>query len=161
MSITINNAEYPSYATIQEADNYFLPKFGSNWGDISEDNKKKLLVTATREINKSDFQGCVVEVAQPLIFPRVICNICNEPVNPTEELIACCCEIANAIYNLPLADNLTTPGAENIESMSVGDTSITYRKGANIETDIFSATAKPIIKKFLGKYLKGNIQIIL
>lgn len=161
MSITINNIEYPSYCTVEEADAYFLPKFGSKWDSIKPEDKQRLLITATREINKLDFQGCPLEVGQLLAFPRVICGFCHNPVNPTEELIACCCEVANAIYNLPLADSLTTPGAENIKSIGIGDTSITYKDGADIEVDVFTATAKPIIKKLLAKYLKGNIHIIL
>ena len=176
MFITINDIEYPTFATVEAADNYFLPKFGSKWAEIKEEDKQKLLITATREINKMDFQGYPLKVGQALAFPRLIgcaCNesinpteeliacACNEPVNPTEELIACCCEVANAIYNLPLTDNLTTPGAENIKSIGIGDTSITYKDGADIEVDVFTATAKPIIKKLLAKYLKGNIQIIL
>lgn len=161
MFITIKDIEYPTFATVEAADNYFLPKFGSKWAEIKEEDKQKLLITATREINKMDFQGYPLKVGQALAFPRLIGCACNEPVNPTEELIACCCEVANAIYNLPLTDNLTTPGAENIKSIGIGDTSITYKDGADIEVDVFTATAKPIIKKLLAKYLKGNIQIIL
>ena len=56
---------------------------------------------------------------------------------------------------------LATPGAENIQSMSVGDTSITFKEGATIETDIYTSIAKPIIKKYLGRWLRGNIRIIL
>lgn len=160
MSIKINNVEYHSYATIEEANKYFLPKYNNNWDNITDFERKSLLITATREIDKMDFQGKVAEEEQPLAFPRIICKICDEPVNPKKELITCCCEIASAIYNLP-ATNLATPGAENIESMSIGDTSITYKKGATIEVDAFSSISKPIIKKILSKYLKGNIQIIL
>lgn len=161
MTITINNIEYPSYATLQEADDYFMPKFGNNWAEINEDDRKKLLITATREIEKFEFQGCKFEENQPLEFPRSICGCCENPENPTNLLIACCSEIAYAIYKLPATDGITTPGAENIKSIGIGDTSITYRDGANIEVDAFSSTANPIVKKLLAKYLKGNIKIIL
>ena len=45
--------------------------------------------------------------------------------------------------------------------MSIGDTSITFKDGASIEADVFTATAKPIAKKFLGEWLQGNVRIIL
>ena len=160
-TITINDFEYPTYATVEDADKYFSAKFGSTWNEVEQTDKEKLLITATKEIDKINFQGCVLEIDQELKFPRVICGFCINPVNPEKELIECCCEIANAIYNLPMAETITTPGIDKIKSMSVGDTSVTYQDGVSIDTDIFSATALPFIKKYLLKYLKGNIKIIL
>lgn len=161
-TITINDVEYPSYATIEDADKYFNAKFGSTWADISEIDKSKLLVSATREIDNLEFKGCKLDVNQDLAFPRVICDCVINPINPEEDLIACCAEIANTFYNLGAsAETVATPNAQNIKSMSVGDTSITYKDGATIDADVFSATAKPLVKKYLGKWLKGNIRVLL
>ena len=158
-TITINETDYNSYATVEEANKYFNAKFGSSWADILQEDKQKLLVTATREMEKVAYKGIKENLEQDLEFPRIFCCV---TLNPEKELAMCCAEIANAIYNLNTSsDNISTPNAENIKSMSVGDTSITYKDGANIETDAFTSVAKPFIKKFLGKFLTGNIRIIL
>ena len=154
-TITINDIEYPTYATVEEAEQYFNAKFGSLWQEV--ENKEQLLVTATREIDGSDFQGFVLECTQVQQFPRVLrCAV----LNPEQTLLSCCCEIASAFSTMN-TNILATPGAENIQSMSVGDTSITFKEGATIETDIYTSIAKPIIKKYLGRWLRGNIRIIL
>ena len=159
-TITINDFNFISYATVEDADKYFSAKFGSTWANIQSEEKAKLLVTATREIENLQFQGIELDPDQPLKFPRVIC--CSHIKAEDESLIACCAEIANAIYNIgEIACNVVTPNASNIKSMGIGDTSITYKDGADIDADIYSATAKPIAKKFLGKWLRGNIRVLL
>lgn len=153
--ITINNFDFHSYATVEQADIYFSAKYGSNWDEVED--KEQLLITATKQIDSNKFVGTIADRFQHLKFPRLICGV---EVNPEYLLIECCCEIANSIYNSNV-DNISTPNAENIKSISVGDTSITYRDGASIETDLYYALAKPIIKKYLGDFLKGNVRIIL
>lgn len=155
-TININNVEYPTYATVEEADIYFNAKFGSAWNDV--ENKEQLLVTATRLIDEFHYQGLVLDCDQVQQFPRMIC--CKVIEADNKNLIVCCCEIANAIYNTNLS-SVSTPNAENIKTMSVGDTSITYKDGANIETDSYLAVAKPIIKRFLASVIEGNIKVIL
>lgn len=159
-TITINDFDFLSYVTVEDADKYFSAKFGSAWADIEKADKEKLLVTATREIESLQFQGLELDPEQPLRFPRIIC--CSQIEADDEKLIACCAEMANAFYNVGvMANSIATPNAENIKSMSIGDTSITFKDGASIEADVFTATAKPIAKKFLGKWLQGNVRIIL
>lgn len=159
-TITINDFDFLSYATVEDADKYFSAKFGNVWHEIQVEDKQKLLVTATREIENLQFQGLELDPEQPLKFPRVICY--SQIKADDKNLIACCAEIANAIYNVgEIACNVVTPNASNIKSMGIGDTSITFKDGASIEADVFTATAKPIAKKFLGKWLQGNVRIIL
>lgn len=155
-TIIINNIEYPSYATVQDADNYFGAKFGSEWGALQTEDKNKLLVSATREIEKCRFQGIRVDKDQDLKFPRQIGCFIIDLEN--KDLIECCCEVANAIYQCSLnAQNIMIGNADKIKSMSVGDTSISFQDNASIETDVFDAVAMPIIKKYLRCFLKGNV----
>lgn len=154
--ITINDKEYYSYATVQDADDYFGAKFGSEWSGIDQEDKKKLLISATREIEKLCYQGHKVDEEQPLKFPRQIC--CKVVAEDDYRLIECCCEVANAIYQCSLnAQNIMIGNADKIKSMSVGDTSISFQDNASIETDVFDAVAMPIIKKYLRCFLKGNV----
>ena len=39
--ITINGFDFYSYATVVQADEYFSAKFGSEWANIDEEDKKK------------------------------------------------------------------------------------------------------------------------
>ena len=150
--------DIPVYATVEDANTFFEYKYGSNWSEIAQTDKEKLLITATKEIENTHFCGLVLDQDQELLFPRVICGetIAVDDTN----LIACCCEIANAIYNTNIS-NIITPNADKIQSMSVGDTSITYKDGATVETDVYNAVSLPIIKKYLGDILRGNIRILL
>lgn len=55
--ININGKEYPVYATVEEADEYFAAFFNSGWDAISDEDKAKLLVSATRSIDRMQFAG--------------------------------------------------------------------------------------------------------
>lgn len=71
-TITINKKEIPVFCTVEEADQYFAERFGSdNWKEQTEENKKKAIVTATRKLNQLNFKGFQVEPTQPLAFPRL------------------------------------------------------------------------------------------
>ena len=70
--IKINNKDYYTYATVEDADDYFAASYGSEWETISENQKQKLLITATRVIDRKDYQGEKLDKNQPLKFPRII-----------------------------------------------------------------------------------------
>lgn len=159
-TIKIGDFEFSSYATVEDADKYFSAKFGSSWHDIEETEKAQLLVSATREIEKLKFQGLKLDPEQELKFPRVICCYLVEATN--KNLINCCCEIAWAIYNINLTGaDIVTPNADKIQSMSVGNTSVTFREGATIDCDNCLAVAKQIAQKYLGDWLAGNVKVYL
>lgn len=146
--IIINEKDYYTYATVEDADNYFAAAYGSEWELISEEQKQKLLVTATRLIDRKDYQGEKVDSEQPLKFPRVICD---EQTND-ETLMIACCELAANIYSDGGPDN----AMNNIKSVSLGDSSVTFVESGKIESE-----DDLIIEKFLNEYLIGGVQVIL
>lgn len=154
-TITINEIEYNSYASIEEADQYLNVKYGSNWSTYDEDKKAKLLVNATREIDKKDYQGVKVDKAQPLKFPRLIAG-----VETDENLVKqACIELAD---NLALASSSSGGGTANlqaIKSMKVGDTDITFKDDAVLEDPATAASG--VIDNLLKPYLKGNAEVWL
>ena len=159
-TITINDNDYHSYSTVEQANNYFVGSFNNLWSNIGEDDKQKLLITSTRLIDTMEYQGHRVDKEQPLKFPRWMC--CEENVSSDDLLIQTCCEVAMGVYQASLlSTDVIVPNADKIKSMSVGDTSISFQDKADIETDFNAAIAKPIIKKYLGKWLKGNMRILL
>lgn len=159
-TITINDNDYHSYSTVEQANNYFVGSFNNLWLNIGENDKQKLLITSTRLIDTMEYQGHKVDKEQPLKFPRWVC--CEENVSSDDLLIQTCCEVAMGVYQASLlSTDVVVPNADKIKSMSVGDTSISFQDKATIEADFNTAIAKPIIKKYLGKWLKGNMRILL
>lgn len=159
-TITINDNDYHSYSTVEQANNYFVGSFNNLWSNIGEDDKQKLLITSTRLIDTIEYQGHKVDKEQPLKFPRWVC--CEENVSSDDLLIQTCCEVAMGVYQASLlSTDVVVPNADKIKSMSVGDTSVSFQDKATLEADFNTAIAKPIIKKYLGKWLKGNMRILL
>ena len=154
-TITINNIEYNSYASVEEADRYLNVKYGSNWSTYDDDKKAILLVNATREIDKREYQGVKVDEKQPLKFPRIIAGIQTD-----DELVKqACIELADG---LALTTTITSGGAANlqaIKSMSVGDTDITFKDDAVLVDP--SQVASGVIDDLLEPYLKGNAEVWL
>lgn len=146
--VIINDKEYNTYATVEEADNYFAAKFGSQWSNIGENQKAQLLVTATRLIDKKDYRGVKADKDQPLQFPRII----EEGMTSDELLLETCCELAENIYN----DGGTDKDISNIKSVSMGDSSITFKESDSTLTD-----DDLLIEKYLGDYLLGGVRVIL
>lgn len=118
-TVDINGKEYPVYATVEEADDYFAGFFNSGWEDIEQDDKPKLLVSATRSIDRGNYAGEKVECSQLLKFPRIIYHkqTCDKV------LLEACCEEALAIYNWNSAADGNVSG---IKSMRVQDTTIEF-----------------------------------
>lgn len=146
--ITINYKEYYTYATLEDADNYFAAAYGSEWEQISENQKQKLLITATRLIDRRDYQGEKVNPEQPLKFPRMICD----EKTSDDVLITACCELAANIYSDGGADN----SMSNIKSVSLGDSSISFVENGKTECE-----DDLIIERFLSEYLMGGVRVIL
>ena len=146
--ITINYKEYYTYATLEDADNYFAAAYGSEWEQISENQKQKLLITATRLIDRRDYQGEKVNPEQPLKFPRMICD----KKTSDDVLITACCELAANIYS----DGGVDKTMSNIKSVSLGDSSISFIESGKTESE-----DDLIIEKFLSNYLMGGVRVIL
>lgn len=70
-TITIKGNEIPVYCTMEEADQYFAEKYGSDvWDNTEGTDKEKALVEATRKLNALKLQGFPIDMKQPLLFPR-------------------------------------------------------------------------------------------
>lgn len=145
-TINVNGKDFYTYATVEEANEYFSVIYGSEWENISENQKQKLLLTATRIIDRQDYQGQKVDENQPLKFPRII----NGKETSEDLLIIACCELATDIYS----DN-GVDGVNNLKSVSLGDSSVSFAEGENsCEDDL-------IIERYLSDYLLGGVRVIL
>lgn len=146
--IKINNKDYYTYATVEDADDYFAASYGSEWETISENQKQKLLITATRVIDRKDYQGIKVDENQPLKFPRLISGIQTDDYL----LMMTCCELALNIYS----DGGKDVDISNIKSVSLGDSSVSFRDTSKTESE-----EDLLIEDFLSDYLMGGVRVIL
>jgi len=61
-----------SYATLEEAEVYFEASLHNNWSDVSEDNRKKALLTSTRLLDLMfNWDGFKKTKKQFLRWPRI------------------------------------------------------------------------------------------
>lgn len=121
-TVTINEKDYPVYATLEDANEYFAGFFNSGWESISDDEKLQLLVSATRSIDRVAYAGERVEENQQLKFPRIIYgNLTNDNI-----LKEACCEEALSIYE---SNTATSSDITDVKTMKVQDTWIEFYDG--------------------------------
>lgn len=146
--VEINDQLYNTYATVEDADNYFAASYGSEWANIGAVQKPQLLVSATRLIDRRDYQGIKVDENQPLKFPRLISGIQTDDYL----LMMTCCELALNIYS----DGGKDVDISNIKSVSLGDSSVSFRDTSKTESE-----EDLLIEDFLSDYLMGGVRVIL
>lgn len=144
--ININGKEYPTYATVEQADEYFQASYGSEWENLDDEDKEKLLVTATRSIDKSEYRGKKADEEQPLQFPRII----NGKLTDDDLLMRACCEEAMAIYS-----NGQTKDYRGIKRIDVQDTSIEFN--SNVED---SQYASDVVDDLLLPYRYLGVSVL-
>lgn len=148
--VEINGNLYNTYATVDEADSYFAATFGSEWDNVGQTQKPQLLVTATRLIDKKDFQGVKVDENQPLKLPRVLAD---GTITDDNLVMQACVELAMNVYS----DGGKNIDISNIKSVGLGDSSITFRDNSSVtESD-----DDLLIDEFLSDYLMGGVRVIL
>lgn len=148
-TITINGKDYYTYATVEESNEYFGGTYGSEWENVSDVQKEKLLITATRVIDRADYQGEKVDKNQPLKFPRII----SGEKTSEEILMSACCELAANIYSDGGTDSSIM---NNIKSVSLGDSSVSFVENGKTECE-----DDLILERYLSDYLLGGVQVIL
>ena len=106
----------------------------------------------TRLIDKKNYQGEKVDEKQHLKFPRIIADEQTDD----ELLVQTCCELAMSLYFDDGASSINGINIQNVQSVSLGDSSISFKDGANLESD-----QDAIIDDYLSDYLMGGVQVIL
>ena len=134
-----------SFVTLEEAENYFEERYDSDvWFKQKEEDKEKLLISASKKINTFDFVGEPLEDNQPMAFPR-------DYALPQDIKDAVCEE---AISLISKADSIHAKNQEdNITSISLGAGSVSYGAGSNSDEKklLASSTALYLVKKWIKK----------
>lgn len=150
-TVTINSKDYPVYADLDDATEYFSSVYNSSWGGIDDNDKAKLLVMATRHIDSVDWRGLPLNPDQKLQFPRMI----DGRETGEELLMSACCEEAAAIYENDGAAGMN--GANGIKSVRVQDTEIQFKDGKATEEMLLVSDE---VARLLGKYMNKGIRVL-
>lgn len=133
-----------SYATVEQANQYFANIYNSSWDRIATPDKQKLLSHASLNIDKMDFRGRKLDKEQINEFPR---KFLDGSISDENKIIAACCEEAIAIYD---NEGINLNQNFSMESFSLGDLSIKKATGvSNFSTQLFGQSALLLLKPYL------------
>lgn len=145
-----------SYIDVTDADTYFDDAIhASAWEDSTSDIKAKALVTATRMMDRQDWNGTKYQDAptQVLDWPRSGLfdsegNALSETVVP-QEILDATCELALAlVQNSGLQDSTNT--GNNIKRLKAGSVELEYIRGTS------GSRFPTIIDELVGLWLAGS-----
>lgn len=163
-----------SYLTIAEANDYFNTRYGGEfWSTLSLDAQKKALITATRRIDTLPFIGYKCSPYQPLQFPRYFVDFSYALDIYTTAIVPQAIKDATAEEALSIAQYIDVNGEDafngaistNMQSLKLGDASITYGSGGSGTTSKGNATNSYGLfsdeaAKLLSGYIKVGLDIV-
>jgi len=123
-TITINTTDYDVYISVAEADIYLQAdlKRASDWQELGTEEKGQAIITATRRLDRLNWQGDRSVSSQVLEWPRDISGLDE---NPPQELFDATAVLAADIF----ADNEvaeTRDGETNVSSVKAGSVSVDF-----------------------------------
>lgn len=159
-SVTIDELEFPVYATVDDANAYMTGNFNNGtWFDATTDaeTKARLLVTATRILERQKWKGTASGLSgQLLAWPRTgtgVAGVTDDEV--PEDIEFACVELANLILDGNDVETNVQPGVQTIQSFKAGSVAISYFRDAESP---FTKNARfpTVVQELVGKYLDGG-----
>ncbi len=129
------------YIDIEDADEYFALKYGADsWEALSDEDKDKLLISATRKIDRLPLRGTKRIYNQSLAFPRYTDTIPTEVAQAT-------CEEAFAMLNTA-ANKRKELQRQGVKSFSIGKLSETFQGSQSLS--LVSEEAKELLRPWIA-----------
>jgi hypothetical protein len=137
-----------SYATLEEANTYFLDRLDVNaWTAASDTQKSQALVTATSILDRMDWTGVAISEAQALAFPRSgsyfepkIGYVIELPAIVPDRIIKATFEQAyHLLNNDGLLDN-----TGSVNSLQVGTISLDIKTNPSVMPSVVLNLVKPL-----------------
>lgn len=157
-TVEIDGLAFPVYATLDEANAYMTGKYGvSMWFDSTTDpeTKKRLLVTATRILDRQKWQGTPTGLSgQQLAWPRTGLECVAEDEIP-EKLVYACVELANLILEGSDVESNVRPGVQTLQMIKAGSVQLQYFRDAE-STFTKGARFPTVVQELIGKWLGGG-----
>jgi len=155
VAVLIDSITYNAYASVDTADDYINAAFGDNadsWRALSDDDTKaRLLVTATRTLDRQKWKGTKTDADQALDWPRKETGITGVTNNTVpQDIVDASIEMAVALLGGSDLQNVQTT-EQKVQSLKAGSVSLTYFRGA----DGVSHRFPQIIHELVAPYLAG------
>jgi hypothetical protein len=160
--VTIGATEYEVYSSLADADTYFNASIQFvEWDAFSDDQKSRGLVSATRLIDRQDWQGEKTEQGSPtqnLEFPRTGLTHCSGTSVGSDESLDIAVE-ASQMLAFDLLDGQELETSKSTEDLTkrlkAGSVEIEY-----FRADLDSAARFPTdVMELLGCFLAGGAAI--
>ncbi len=138
-----------TYISLADAEIYFTNRFGSSaWTALSNTDKEKLLLSATRLLDKyATFEGEKADPDQLLEFPRY-----GELIVPTD-IISAQCEIAVSVAS---NGGIIANPEPAIKSMKADVVELVWNdKSSSVNYSIFSSYTRDLLRS----YCVGNVLV--
>lgn len=144
------------YIDIDDADEYFSLKYGADaWDALSDEDKDKLLISATRKIDRLPLRGKKRSYSQALGFPRYFDNYYDEEYMASllyaetvpEEVEKATCEEAWAMLNTE-ASKRRELQRQGVKSYSLGRLSETFQGSRSLS--LVSEEAKELLRPWIA-----------
>lgn len=161
MAITIiataGSSDANSYITLADAETYFESRYGSDaWDNATDDNKKALLVNATRLLDQSfSWTGEKATTTQSLRFPRNYVYNCDGELLDSDT-IPTAIENATCEMVLFIAGNSGQSTNNEYKKAKVGSLEVEYRDNITPEELVSSDVSRAV--GCLGTVSAGNTQ---
>lgn len=155
-----------SYVTLDEANEYFVSRLGSDyWDTLEDEQKEKALITATKKIDRLPFIGYKQDPYQPLQFPRFYystgCYYNGLPIEdiPQQVKDAVCEEALTTLQYIENNSEDIYNGAlsGSYQSLKLGDASITY--GSKGSTNSGTSSNGVLLSENALQLLQGLIKV--
>lgn len=147
------DAVFEVYADVDMADVYFSGAYhGASWRDLEdEDEKARLLVTATRTLDRQRWKGDKTDAEQELQWPRSNTSVDGvEDDTVPDDIINASLELALSILDGSDVQTEQTT-TQRVQSMSAGSVSITNFRSVDDQKLRFPLP----VQELVGKYLAG------
>jgi hypothetical protein len=155
MEVTIGSTTYDVYADLATANAYLDAQITATaWRAADDDTKKRALVSATRFIDRQQWQGSKTDEYQPLQFPRTGLTYPDGSTVPSDtvpqEVIDACCELAAILVEGSDIQSVATTESL-VQSLKAGSVAISYFRANSLTI----GRLPQIIQELLGMWLRG------
>lgn len=140
------------------ADEYLAGSFrwATTWAALSDDQKSRCLVEATRWLDRQKWAGTRSSGAQPLQWPREGATYSDGSAVPgtpfvPDELVAACYELAVLVSTKPAASSALPSAAGNIKRVEGGPAKVEFfRPDLGVPSSGFPPDVQAMIAQFLA-----------
>lgn len=154
--VTIAGNTYDAYRSLADHEVYLEAQItATGFQDSTDDDKKgRAIISATRFLDRQEWQGSKVDPYQAHEFPRTGLTYADGSEVPSDavpvEVLDAESELAAVLFDGTDVQGTATPGFQNIQALRAGSASITYFRGED-QIQRFPQ----IVHELLGRWLLG------